>query len=144
MVDTTPGCTLDISCEEPSIQQVCSRAGDHPTIFFQKVSPTVVFTKIDDLALVPGPLNQWFLSSFDSKFQCLGLFQGVLASKCKNQVTFLPRTQNVFFSNSGYFFFHFGYYKPLKYPKHPQIVSQKCSKNTGSNDMGPLPNIFFQ
>ena len=31
--------------------------GDHPTKNFPKVSPNIVFTKRNDLALVPGHLN---------------------------------------------------------------------------------------
>ena len=36
--------------------------------FFPKVSQTVVFTKRNELALVPHHLNQWFWCDFDSKF----------------------------------------------------------------------------
>ena len=51
--------------------------GDHPTKIFPKVSPIVVFTKGNDLALVPGHLNQLFLSSFDSKFGVFWAVSGV-------------------------------------------------------------------
>jgi len=51
--------------------------GDHPTKIFPKVSPIVVFTKGNDLALVSGHLKQLFLSSFDSKFGVFWAVSGV-------------------------------------------------------------------
>ena len=48
--------------------------GDHPTKIFPKVSPIVVFITRNDVALVPGHLNQWFWRDFDSKF---GVFWAV-------------------------------------------------------------------
>ena len=42
--------------------------GDYLTKRFPKVSPIVVFTKINDLTLVPDHLNQGFWRDFDSKF----------------------------------------------------------------------------
>ena len=53
-----------------------------------------------------------------------------------------PQTQTVLIGNLG-LFFHFGHSKPLKQPKSPQMFSQNCSKTTGSNDLGPMPNHFF-
>ena len=60
-----------------SIESYSISRGDHPTKIFPKVSPIVVFTKGNDLALVPGHLNQLFLSSFDSKFGVFWAVSGV-------------------------------------------------------------------
>ena len=54
----------------------CPSRGDHPTKILPKVSPIVVFTERIDLALVPGYLNRWFLSSFDSKFEVFWAVSG--------------------------------------------------------------------
>ena len=50
---------------------------DHPTKIFPRVSSIVVFTKINDLALVPGHLIQWFWRDFDSKFEVFWAVSGV-------------------------------------------------------------------
>ena len=59
-----------VGCKSPLTLAV---SGDHPT----KVSPIVVFPKRNDLVLVPGHWNQWFLSSFDSKFAMFLAVSGV-------------------------------------------------------------------
>ena len=49
-------------------------SGDHLAKCFPIVSPIIVFSKINELALVPGHLKQWFWCDFDSKF---GVFRAV-------------------------------------------------------------------
>ena len=50
---------------------------DHTAIFFSKLSPIAVFAKRNNLALVPGHLNQWFRRDFDSKFEVFWAVSGV-------------------------------------------------------------------
>ena len=64
-----PGCS--------KIMGDCHSRGHHPTIFFQKVSPIVVFIIRNDLALVPDHLKQWFWRDFDSKFGVFWAVSGV-------------------------------------------------------------------
>ena len=59
-----------VECKSPLTLAV---TGDHSTI----VSVIVVFPKRNDLSLVPGLWNQWFLSSFDSKFGVFWAVSGV-------------------------------------------------------------------
>ena len=47
------------------------------TNIFTKVSQIADFTKINDLALVPGHFNQWFWRDFDSKFGVFWAVSGV-------------------------------------------------------------------
>jgi len=46
-------------------------------LFFAKGSPIKVFTERNNLALVPGHLNQWFGRDFDSKFGVLDCCRGL-------------------------------------------------------------------
>ena len=69
--------------------------------FNQKCSKTyiihvVVFTKRNDLALVPGHLNQWFWHDFDSKFI---LFEGFRGSKMQK---ISPRTMGTIYTKEGW------------------------------------------
>jgi len=51
--------------------------GDRLTNFFQKVSPVAVIIKRNNLALVPGHLNQWFWLDIDSNFGVFWAVSGV-------------------------------------------------------------------
>ena len=53
------------------VQGTFSR-GDHSMSLFLRVSPMIVFSRINDFGLVPVNLKQWFCSSFIPK---LGLFK---------------------------------------------------------------------
>ena len=55
-------------CTSMTLITACVNRGDHPTNIFPRVSPIIVFTKRNELALVPGNLNQWLWRDFDSKF----------------------------------------------------------------------------
>jgi len=73
----------------------------------------------------------------------LAQFQAFRGPKItKNSATFVPQTQEFFISKVG-IFFHFGLSKPLKQPKTYQLLSKECSKSSGSNYLGPMPNHFF-
>ena len=92
-------------------------------------------------------MQHWFeplvLAQFCLKiWSVLGCYRSLEGLKCQNTATFVPRTKKVLLIKVV-LFFNFGHSKPLKQPKTPQILSQNCSKTTGSNDLGPMPNHFF-
>jgi len=85
-------------------------------------------------------MNQWFCAILTLNLGCFGLFQGFKGPKMEK---IRPLLYSKSFTVKVALCFYFYNSKLLKEPQSSQILSENCSKTTGSNDLGLMLNHFF-